>query len=103
MVYDETMTNSVNEDSEKIIAAVEAYCVAHEAEIPYHVSRIREFAEDIWTTREIASGWATEDDRMDASERLRQIQLYLENQGDKFHPQSDELRALAGDSAQWAS
>jgi hypothetical protein len=97
------MTNSVNEDSETILAAVEAYCVTHEAEIPYHVSRIREFAEDIWTTQEIASGWATEDDRMDASERLRQIQLYLENQGDKFHPQSDELHAIAGKSTPWES
>ena len=93
------MTNS----TEAALAAIEDYCAAHEGEMPYHVGRIRGFAADSITLEEIASGWADESELARLEDRLRSIQLYLETQGDKFHPYSDELRAIAGESTPWES
>lgn len=95
------MTNSATPTAEAILASVEAYCVIHESNIPYHVGRIREFAQDSITVEDIANGWADEADLMSLEDRLRSIQLYLETQGDKFHPYSDELREIAGESTPW--
>lgn len=97
------MTNSAPANTEEILAAIEGYCGVHEAKIPYHVGRIREFAQDSSTVEDIANGWADEGDLMSLEDRLRSIQLYLETQGDKFHPHSDDLRAIAGESTPWES
>lgn len=46
---------------------------------------------------------ADESELASLEDRLRSIQLYLETQGDKFHPYSDELLAIAGESTPWES
>jgi hypothetical protein len=87
-------------DTSAALATVTAYCTEQEAGFPYHAGRLLAYAQDTAMVERVAACQAVGSDDFDESdlaspeECLRQVIMYLENQGDKFHPHSDELRAL---------
>lgn len=73
---------SMSSSAEQTIQAVRTYCQQHQDKMPYHAGRLMAHADA---------------EHLNSEQRLRKIRLYIETQGDKFHPFSDELGALTQD------
>jgi hypothetical protein len=78
------------------LTATRALLAAKDDEFAYHKERMARIMDDSAMRELIGAEGYTEADLNSPQELLRDLQLYVSEQGDKFHPLSDEVREVIG-------